>query len=259
MSFDTLGLSAELLRAVGEQGYTIPTPIQAKAIPVILDGRDVMASAQTGTGKTAGFTLPLLQRLNGTPHNGGRRAPRALVLAPTRELAAQVGDSVATYGGHLPLKSTIVFGGVGFAPQAKALRRGVDILIATPGRLLDHVSQKTVDLSQIEILVLDEADRMLDMGFINDIDAILRKTPMSRQTMLFSATFPDAIKNLVDRYMMHPEMVRMHTGTKVKASVEHLFYPVAQDQKVQLMIEVLRREKPGKALIFSSTREGTSE
>ena len=169
MSFETLGLSAGLLRAIGEQGYTEPTPIQSKAIPIILGGKDVMAGAQTGTGKTAGFTLPLLQLLSNDPIKAGRRPVRALVLTPTRELAAQVGDSVNTYGRHLPLKSAVVFGGVKINPQIDKLRRGVDILVATPGRLLDHAGQRTVDLSQVEILVLDEADRMLDMGFIPDI------------------------------------------------------------------------------------------
>ncbi|PVV27721.1 MAG: RNA helicase, partial [gamma proteobacterium symbiont of Ctena orbiculata] len=173
MSFDNLGLSAELLRAIREQGYTQPTPIQRKAIPAILAGKDIMAAAQTGTGKTAGFTLPLLQQLDSRPLSGGRRPVRALVLTPTRELAAQVGDSVETYGRHTGLNSAVIFGGVKINPQIAKLRAGVDILVATPGRLLDHVGQKTVDLSQIEILVLDEADRMLDMGFIHDIRKIL--------------------------------------------------------------------------------------
>ena len=172
MSFDTLGLSAELLRAISEQGYTEPTPIQSKAIPAILEGKDVLAGAQTGTGKTAGFTLPLLQRLNENQNTSNRRPIRALVLTPTRELAAQVGESIKIYGRHLPLRSTVIFGGVKINPQKDRLRQGVDILVATPGRLLDHIGQKTVDLSRVEILVLDEADRMLDMGFIHDIQKI---------------------------------------------------------------------------------------
>jgi ATP-dependent RNA helicase RhlE len=206
MSFDTLGLSAELLRAVGEQGYSEPTPVQRKAIPVILEGKDVLAGAQTGTGKTAGFTLPLLQRLSAGPAMNGRRPVRALVLTPTRELAAQVGASVSTYGAHLPLKSTVIFGGVKINPQIEKLRRGVDILVATPGRLLDHAGQRTVqrtvDLSQVEILVLDEADRMLDMGFIHDIRKVLALLPENgaRQNLLFSATFSGEIKQLADRW-----------------------------------------------------------
>ncbi len=183
MSFSSLGLSAELVRAVSEKGYTQATPIQIQAIPVILEGRDILAGAQTGTGKTAGFTLPLLQRLNATPQ-GARRAVRALILTPTRELAAQVEESVRTYGKHVSLKSTVVFGGVGIHPQIDTLRRGVDILVATPGRLLDHVSQRTVDLSHVEILVLDEADRMLDMGFIRDIRKILAAASRSGRSFL---------------------------------------------------------------------------
>jgi ATP-dependent RNA helicase RhlE len=191
MSFDSLGLSAELLRAVKEQGYDTPTPIQASAIPVVLSGRDLMGAAQTGTGKTAGFTLPLLQRLQTSPGpNGGHRHPvRALILTPTRELAAQVGDSVAAYGKHLRFHSAVIFGGVNINPQIDKLRRGVDIVIATPGRLLDHVEQRTIDLSKVEILVLDEADRMLDMGFIRDIRRVLALLPRQRQNLMFSATF----------------------------------------------------------------------
>ena len=181
MSFEPLGLSAKLLLAISEQGYREPTPIQRQAIPIILEGKDVLAGAQTGTGKTAGFTLPMLQRLSDTPVQLPRRPIRALVLTPTRELAAQVGDSIETYGRHLSLRSTVIFGGVKINPQIKQLRRGVDILVATPGRLLDHASQKTVNLSQVEILVLDEADRMLDMGFIHDIRKVLALLPPKGQ------------------------------------------------------------------------------
>ncbi|MEK7206527.1 MAG: DEAD/DEAH box helicase, partial [Pseudomonadota bacterium] len=209
MSFSTLGLSAELLRTVAEKGYNQATPIQIQAIPVILAGKDVLAGAQTGTGKTAGFTLPLLQRLNAVPPSDARRAIRALILTPTRELAAQVEESVRTYGKHLPLKSTVVFGGVGFTPQADALRRGVDILVATPGRLLDHVEQRTLDLSHVEILVLDEADRMLDMGFIRDIRKILALLPKKRQNLLFSATFSDEIKTLADNLLNSPVLIEV--------------------------------------------------
>ena len=204
MSFDSLCLSTELLRAVAEQGYDHPTPIQARAIPAILDGHDILAGAQTGTGKTAGFTLPLLQRLAASPSSRAAsrgRHVRALILTPTRELAAQVGDSVTTYGKHLPLRSTVIFGGVGIQPQINRLRKGVDILVATPGRLLDHVGQGTLDLSRVEILVLDEADRMLDMGFIHDIRKILDLLPRQRQSLLFSATFSKEIQALADKLL----------------------------------------------------------
>ena len=227
ISFDSLGLSAELLRAVSAQGYLEPTPIQQQAIPIILDGRDVMAAAQTGTGKTAAFTLPLLQRLGYSSGRTTRRAIRALVLTPTRELAAQVGASIATYGRHLPLQSTVIFGGVNIKPQIERLRRGVDILVATPGRLLDHAGQKTLDLSRIEILVLDEADRMLDMGFIHDIRRILALLPDNgvRQNLLFSATFPTEIKDLADRMLNRPKLIeaarRRITADGIERRVNH--------------------------------------
>ncbi len=187
MSFDSLGLSESLLRAVNELGYTVPTPIQLQAIPAVLNGGDLLAGAQTGTGKTAGFTRPILQRLSAAaaPLAGAKRPVRALILTPTRELAAQVEESVRAYGKYLKLKSTVMFGGVGINPQIDALRRGVDIVVATPGRLLDHMQQKTIDLSKLEILVLDEADRMLDMGFIHDIKRVLAKLPPKRQNLLF--------------------------------------------------------------------------
>ena len=204
MSFNDLGLMAELLQAVSEQGYSQPTPIQAKAIPIVLEGRDVLAGAQTGTGKTAGFTLPLLQRLSAKKITGSHRPVRALVLTPTRELAAQIGESVESYGKHLPLRSAVIFGGVKINPQIQILRRGIDILVATPGRLLDHVGQKTLDLSKVEILVLDEADRMLDMGFIHDIRKVLALLPKQRQNLLFSATFSNEIKTLADELLNKP-------------------------------------------------------
>ncbi|HJV38627.1 MAG TPA: DEAD/DEAH box helicase, partial [Geothrix sp.] len=207
MSFDTLGLMPELLRAVREQGYETPTPIQAQAIPLVLEGRDLLARAQTGTGKTAGFTLPLLQLL--APHASTSASParhpiRALILTPTRELAMQVEESVRAYGKHIPLRSTTIFGGVNINPQTKALRAGVEILVATPGRLLDHQGQGNLNFSQLEILVLDEADRMLDMGFIRDIQKILALLPTSRQTLLFSATFTDEIKQLAAKFLKNP-------------------------------------------------------
>jgi ATP-dependent RNA helicase RhlE len=226
-SFEGLGLSAALVRAVAEQGYTQPTPIQQQAIPVVLSGRDLLGAAQTGTGKTAGFALPMLQRLsakaNGS-HSPARHPVRALVVTPTRELAAQVEQDIRTYGRHVALKTSLVYGGVGMQPQVDALRKGVDILVATPGRLLDHVQQKTVDLRQVEILVLDEADRMLDMGFIHDIRRILALLPASRQNLLFSATFPDEIRKLAASFMKDPatvEVARRNTPAELVAQVQH--------------------------------------
>ena len=254
MKFRDLDLKPEILRALDEAGYDTPMPIQEKAIPVLLTGQDLIGIAETGTGKTLAFLLPFFQQLK-----RGIQDPQAVVVLPTRELAMQVAGEAERFGKHLGVRVVLAYGGTSTHDQRRLLTEGCDMLVATPGRLLDFVNSAWLSLRKVRYMILDEADRMLDMGFVNDIDAILRKTPMSRQTMLFSATFPDAIQNLVDRYMLHPETIRMHTGTKVKASVEHLFYPVAQDQKVQLMVEVLRREKPGKALIFSSTREGTSE
>src|SRR6058998_534815 len=204
MSFDTLGLAEPLLRAVHEQGYTVPTPIQAQAIPAVLSGGDLLAGAQTGTGKTAGFTLPMLQRLSAKPavrDARGRLPIRALILTPTRELAAQVEESVRTYGKHTQLSSMVMFGGVGMQPQIDKLRRGVDILVATPGRLLDHAQQRTVNLSHVNIFVLDEADRMLDMGFIQDIRRVLKLLPQRRQNLLFSATYSDEIRQLAQRFL----------------------------------------------------------
>src|SRR3989338_4397752 len=223
MSFNALGLPAGFLRADAEKRYGVPTPSQVRATPVVLEGRDTVAGAQTGAGKTAGFALPLLQRLNAKPQ-GARRAIRALILPPTRELAAQVEESVRVYGKHVPLKSTVVFGGVCFTPQADTLRRGVDILVATPGRLLDHVGQQTVDLSRVELLVLDEADRMLDMGFIRDIRRILALLPRQRQNLLFSATFSDEIKQLADGLLNSPvliEAARRNTAAELVSQVVH--------------------------------------
>ena len=254
MKFKDLDLRPEILRALDEAGYDTPMPIQEKAIPVLLTGQDLIGIAETGTGKTLAFLLPFFQQLK-----RGIQDPQAVIVLPTRELAMQVAGEAERFGKHLGIRVVLAYGGTSTHDQRRLLMEGCDMLVATPGRLLDFVNSAWLSLRKVRYLILDEADRMLDMGFVNDIDAILRKTPMSRQTMLFSATFPDAIQNLVDRYMIHPKTIRMHTGTRVKASVEHLFYPVAQDQKVQLMVEVLRREKPGKVLIFSSTREGTSE
>ena len=241
ISFDSLGLSAELLRAVSAQGYLEPTPIQRQAIPIILEGRDVMAGAQTGTGKTAGFTLPMLQRLSDPSGRTARRAIRALVLTPTRELAAQVGASIATYGRHLPLQSTVIFGGVNIKPQIERLRRGVDILVATPGRLLDHAGQKTLDLSRIEILVLDEADRMLDMGFIHDIRRILALLPDNgvRQNLLFSATFPTEIKDLADRMLNRPKLIEAARRRITADGIEQVVHPVDKHRKRELLSQLI--------------------
>jgi len=260
MSFNTLGLSAELLRAVGERGYTEPTPIQRKVIPVILDGKDVMGGAQTGTGKTAGFTLPLLQRLNLNPTKNGRRPVRALILTPTRELAAQVGESVETYGRHLPLRSAVVFGGVKINPQIEKLRRGVDILVATPGRLLDHAGQKTVKLSQVEILVLDEADRMLDMGFIHDIRKILALLPGNgtRQNLLFSATFPEEIRKLSARLLNHPELIEVARSNATAAGIEQVVHRVDKHRKRDMLSHMIGSRNWRQVLVFTRTKHGAN-
>lgn len=258
MSFDALGLRAELLRALTDSGYTEPTPVQAQAIPVILEGRDVLAAAQTGTGKTAGFTLPLLQRLStekSTAHPR-RRPIRALILTPTRELAAQVEESVRTYGQHLPLKAAVVFGGVKINPQIATLQRGVDILVATPGRLLDHVGQRTVDLSQVEVLVLDEADRMLDMGFIRDIRKILALLPARRQNLLFSATFSKDILALADGLLSSPTRVEVPRENLESELVTQAAYSVSKEGKRDLLVHLLTTTYQGQALVFTRTKHG---
>jgi ATP-dependent RNA helicase RhlE len=260
-SFDSLGLRAELLRAVAEQGYTIPTPIQAQAIPVVLAGKDLLGAAQTGTGKTAGFALPILQRLStraNAGHSPARHPVRALIVTPTRELAAQVEQDVRTYGRHVSLKSSLVYGGVGMQPQIDALRRGVDILVATPGRLLDHVQQKTVDLRQVEILVLDEADRMLDMGFIHDIRRILALLPAARQNLLFSATFPDEIRKLAGSFMKNPvtvEVARRNTPAELVAQVAH---PVDAGRKRELLAHLVTTNDWRQVLVFCRTKHGAN-
>ncbi|OOZ41984.1 DEAD/DEAH box helicase, partial [Solemya elarraichensis gill symbiont] len=232
MSFESLGLRTELLRAVSEKGYSEPTPIQLKGIPPILEGRDIMGGAQTGTGKTAGFTLPLLQRLMESGQSTkGKRPLRALVLTPTRELAAQVEDSIDTYGKYLPLKSMVIFGGVSIRPQIDKLRNGVDILVATPGRLLDHAGQKTIDLSKIEILVLDEADRMLDMGFIRDIRKVLALLPKQKQTLLFSATFSKEIRLLAHELLEKPALVEVARHNTAAERVTQVVHPVNKGRK----------------------------
>jgi len=258
MSFDKLGLSAELLRAVADQGYSEPTPVQSQAIPVILQGKDILAGAQTGTGKTAGFTLPLLQYLSGVTPGKGRRPVRALVLTPTRELAAQVGESVATYGKYLPLTSTVIFGGVKINPQIQRLRAGVDIVVATPGRLLDHVSQRTLDLSAVEILVLDEADRMLDMGFIHDIRKILGLLPKRRQNLLFSATYSNDIRKLADKLLDAPvliEVARRNVPTELVSQVVH---PVDRERKRELLSFMVGSQNWRQVLVFTRTKHGAN-
>ena len=259
MSFDSLGLMAELHRAVSEKGYDTPTPIQKQAIPVVLEGRDLMGGAQTGTGKTAGFTLPLLQRLIETdkPHKG-RRPLRALVLTPTRELAAQVADSVRDYGRYLPLRSTVVFGGVSINPQKQKLIKGVDVLVATPGRLLDHVNQRSVNLSNVDILVLDEADRMLDMGFIHDIKKVLALVPKKKQTLLFSATFSDDIKKLANGLMKSPALIEVARQNAATETVTQVIHPVDKTRKRELLSFLIGSNNWQQVLVFNRTKHGAN-
>jgi ATP-dependent RNA helicase RhlE len=257
MSFDTLGLCPELLRAVSGQGYTRPTPIQTQAIPLVLAGRDILAGSQTGTGKTASFALPILQKLSGKA--SAHRAPRVLVLTPTRELAAQVEESFRMYGKHLKIRSTVVFGGVGIQPQIATLRRGVDILVATPGRLLDHAGQRTVDLSRVEMLVLDEGDRMLDMGFIHDIKRIMALLPSKRQNMLFSATYSTEIKTLADRLLNKPAVIESTVRNTAVAAISQKVYTVASSRKRELLSSLIRDGKWTQVLIFTRTKHGANK
>ena len=256
MSFDTLGLMPEIVRAVTERGYIEPTPVQARAIPEIIAGRDILAGAQTGTGKTAGFTLPLLHRLSMSQRNGV--PPRALVLTPTRELALQVAESVRSYGKYLPLRSNVVYGGVSINPQIEALSRGSDVLIATPGRLLDHAQQRTVDLSQIEILVLDEADRMLDMGFINDIRRIIRLLPVKRQNLMFSATYSDDIRKLTQGVLKNPVEVEVARRNVTVEAVTQLAHMVAKEDKRALLSHLIRANDWHQVLVFTRTKHGAN-
>jgi len=270
MSFQNLGLRAELVRAVSEKGYDTPTPIQTQAIPLVLEGRDLMGSAQTGTGKTAGFTLPMLQRLAEVePPKNSRRPLRALIVTPTRELAAQVADSVSDYGRLLSLRSTVVFGGVSINPQKQKLIRGVDILVATPGRLLDHVSQRSVDLSRVELLVLDEADRMLDMGFIHDIRKLhmgfihdIRKLlallPKQKQTLLFSATFSDDIKKLANGLLKSPALVEVARRNTTVEAIEQVIHPVDKSRKRELLSFLIGSQRWQQVLVFSRTKHGAN-
>ena len=258
MSFDSLGLSAELVRAVSDKGYSEPTPVQRQAIPVILEGRDILAGAQTGTGKTAGFTLPMLQRLSAGKPVNGQRPVRALVLTPTRELAAQVGESVEVYGRHLQLSSSVIFGGVKINPQIQRLRQGVDILVATPGRLLDHAGQGTLDLSRVEILVLDEADRMLDMGFIRDIRRILALLPRRRQNLLFSATYSNDIKKLADGLLDSPVLIEVARRNTAAESVSQVVHPVDRSRKRELLSFMVGSQNWRQVLVFTRTKHGAN-
>ena len=257
MSFENLGLRPEILTGVKFQGYIEPTPIQRKAIPVIIEGRDILAGAQTGTGKTAAFTLPLLHILSTRVHRGGHR-PRALVLTPTRELAAQVGKSIETYGQGLHIRSTVIFGGVGINPQIKQLRRGVHIVVGTPGRLLDLIGQKVLDLSCIEMLILDEADRMLDMGFIHDIRKIIRMVPKKRQTLFFSATYSKEIKALADTILHKPKLVEVAGQNVAAETVDQSVYLVPKSRKSELLAHLIKEGDWNQVLVFTRTKHGAN-
>jgi ATP-dependent RNA helicase RhlE len=259
MSFSSLGLSDALVRAVTERGYTVPTPIQRQAIPAVLSGGDLLAGAQTGTGKTAGFTLPILQRLAADNGNKSGRAPiRALILTPTRELAAQVEESVREYGKYVKLKSMVMFGGVGIQPQIQQLRGRVDILVATPGRLLDHVGQGTLNLSRVEVLVLDEADRMLDMGFIHDIKKVLALLPRQRQNLLFSATFSDEIRTLADTLLNHPALIEVARRNAPAEAVTQRVHLVDRERKRELLAHLIRENRWRQVLVFTRTKHGAN-
>ena len=259
MSFLNLGLCTELLRAIKEEGYTTPTPIQTESIPVILSKKDVLAAAQTGTGKTAGFTLPLLELLNKNYSKDKKSVVKALILTPTRELATQVGQSVDVYGKYLPFKSAVIFGGVGINPQKAILKKGVDIITATPGRLLDLVSQDCLDLSKVEFLVLDEADRMLDMGFIHDIKKILSILPKQRQNLLFSATFSPEIKKLADGLLKTPVLIEVSKANSTSHKVEQTVHHVDKERKKELLIHLLNKNSWRQVLVFTRTKHGANK
>ncbi len=254
MLFSELGLSAELLRATTKQGYEQATPVQQQAIPIILEGHDLLAGAQTGTGKTAGFTLPLLQRLQQSSKPNQPRRVRALILVPTRELAAQVSESVENYGAYLPFKSTVIFGGVSINPQITQLHRGVDIVIATPGRLLDHMQRGTIRLDGVETLVLDEADRMLDMGFINDIRKIMKVMPSSRQTLLFSATFSKEITLLANDLLKNPQQVQVARRNTAVEQIAQVVHPVDKGRKRELLSQLIGQGNWRQVLVFTRTK-----
>lgn len=250
MSFAELGLNESICEALRDKGYEDPTPVQLQAIPVILDGRDVVGSAQTGTGKTAAFALPVIQRL------GDRKHTRCLVLTPTRELAHQVEDQFRAYSKHTRLKSAVIYGGVGYGPQKKALKEGYDIIVGTPGRLLDHIQQRTLQLNTIEVLILDEVDRMLDMGFIEDVQKIIRKCPKQRQTLMFSATVPESVKRLADWALRNPEEIIIGQRVSAADTVDHSAWPINPMQKFDLLIALLEKFDYTSVLIFTRTRMG---
>ncbi|MDP8904706.1 MAG: DEAD/DEAH box helicase [Chloroflexota bacterium] len=261
MSFDQLGLAPELLRAVAQQGYTEPTPVQREAIPLVLAGRDVLAGAQTGTGKTAAFVLPVLQRLAENAaytQTSGRRPVRVLVLTPTRELCLQVDESVRTYAQQRPVRSAAIYGGMPFDPQVRKLLQAPEIVVATPGRLLDHVGQRTIDLSQVEVLVLDEADRMLDMGFIPDIRRIVALLPRQRQTLLFSATFSDPIRRLATDFQRAASVVQVTPKNTAPELVQQVVIPVDRERKRELLSRLIRAGRIEQALVFTRTKHGAS-
>ncbi len=261
MTFDTLGLSADLLRTVAREGYAEPTPIQAAAIPLVRDGHDVLAAAPTGTGKTAAFVLPILERLRAHANDGrspARHPVRVLILTPTRELAVQVSEAVATYGAGVGLRSGVVYGGTKIEPEIRSLWAGVEILVATPGRLLDHLGQRSVQLGQVEIVVLDEADRMLDMGFIPDVRTILARVPRARQTLMFSATFSDEIRGLAREFLREPRIVEVAARNSAAETVRQVLYPVDRALKTDLLVHLIREHRMEQVLVFTDSRVGAS-
>jgi len=259
MKFTELGLNESLLKAVKEQGYTEPTPIQEKAIPLVIEGKDVLAAAQTGTGKTAGFTLPLLERLSQSKPQMKKKQIRVLVLTPTRELAAQVADSISTYGKYMSYRSMVIFGGVGINPQFAAIKKGVDIVIATPGRLLDIASQDGIDFSAVETLVLDEADRMLDMGFIHDIKKLMAMMPKHKQTLLFSATFSREIKTLAAGLLKDPVLVEVARENSTAGKISQVVYPVDKSRKRELLAQLIKTNNWKQVLVFTRTKHGANK
>lgn len=259
MSFQQLQLNESLLKAVKAEGYTTPTPIQQQAIPAIIAKKDVLAAAQTGTGKTAGFTLPLLERLSQSTPKMKPKQIRALVLTPTRELAAQVHESVKTYGRHMPYKSTVIFGGVGINPQLATLRKGVDIVIATPGRLLDIAGQRGIDFTALEMLVLDEADRMLDMGFIHDIKKLMKMMPKQRQTLLFSATFSKEIKTLASGLLKDPVLIEVARENSTATQISQVVHHVDKHRKRELLSQLIKTNKWKQVLVFTRTKHGANK
>ncbi len=259
MSFTNLGLSEPLLKAIKDQGYDTPTPIQLQAIPTVIEGKDVLAAAQTGTGKTAGFTLPLLERLSQTHPKMQKKQIRVLVLTPTRELAAQVAESIKTYGKYVPYTSTVIFGGVGINPQLATIRKGVDIVIATPGRLLDIAGQKGIDFSVLECLVLDEADRMLDMGFIHDIKKLMKLMPQQKQTLLFSATFSNDIKKLASGLLKDPVLIEVAKENTTADQISQVVHYVDKARKRELLSQLIKTKDWRQVLVFTRTKHGANK